>query len=801
MASTKELMSTVLDLRGLDMVTPVDLLENGHTPYSKNFRLYAQQADDRKVAVSSSKGPGYYTTPLGQVLYQGNTATDGAGVAKVGVIAGVHSFTFTATDSSRLTEIQLQVADTEGADGPLSVKVYSDAGGTPGKLLTESSILSGSIGNTPSWLSAKFLNSVQLSSGSQYWVVLSIQDDGKHNYDVITTTSGTHAWKTDSALSQLTQQTYAINYRIYTAPDQQCKGAYRFTRDNGNNVTVAVYGTTIYRVDDTTGTLIPIIGGLSSSATEYNFDNGDNKVFWVNGFDELTNWDGTIESQASNIVSNPSFNISTASYTAFIGNTITRITTDFHSNPASLQVTASTGIRGTLLSQILYANRRYKISYWAKGVAGTGNTFVTVNGGTTALAGSTVALPSGWTQFSFYYVPGSDVNTIEFKNTTDDFFLDDVSVIDTGIEYIIDDQLPVLSDIRFHKDRIWGQAAADANKIVFSENPGNPAFDPTGAIATTSRQQWYHAWLSVSYLYVPRPHNGSPITSMTSFQDSLTVTTQDNKYVISGYDRGTINQRQSTGSKGAISRRGVVADENQIWLVSDDGFYVHNGSSDTKISDPISPLFDACPRKSEITPVLWKNQVRFYMASEGSQVNDICAIYDKTLKEWMLDTDMYIDRALYYNDADDQGQLAEISSLTGTMYFAERSYNKLGAPIDFEYRLKYDSMKTPMQRKRIKRFYPILAGVDSTFTIQLAMDKDFEDSPRIKEQLLSTNGSKIGEFKLGDGTLLGGDKSFKPKRQSYSGYAYYWQLRVKRKGVNNRVAFIGAEFSYKTKRL
>ena len=106
-----------------------------------------------------------------------------------------------------------------------------------------------------------------------------------------------------------------------------------------------------------------------------------------------------------------------------------------------------------------------------------------------------------------------------------------------------------------------------------------------------------------------------------------------------------------------------------------------------------------------------------------------------------------------------------------------------------------------MQRKRLKRFYPILQGVDSTFNLQLAMDKDFEDSPKVKEQLLTTNGAKIGQFKLGDGTLLGGDKSFKPKRQSYSGYAYYWQLRVKRKAVNNRVAFIGAQFSYKSKRL
>jgi hypothetical protein len=81
------------------------------------------------------------------------------------------------------------------------------------------------------------------------------------------------------------------------------------------------------------------------------------------------------------------------------------------------------------------------------------------------------------------------------------------------------------------------------------------------------------------------------------------------------------------------------------------------------------------------------------------------------------------------------------------------------------------------------------------------MDKDFQDSPRVKDLLMTTNGAKWGEFNWGDGTLYGGDKSFNVRRQSYSGYAYYWQLRVSRRAVNNRVAFIGAQFSYKTKRL
>ena len=81
------------------------------------------------------------------------------------------------------------------------------------------------------------------------------------------------------------------------------------------------------------------------------------------------------------------------------------------------------------------------------------------------------------------------------------------------------------------------------------------------------------------------------------------------------------------------------------------------------------------------------------------------------------------------------------------------------------------------------------------------MDKDFQDNPRIKDVLLAVNGSTWGDFKWGDGTTWGGDKSFKHHRQSYPGSAYYWQLRIARKGVNNRVAFIGAQYKYRIKRM
>lgn len=801
-----EKTTSVLDLRGLDLVTPVDLLSNGHTPFAKNFRLYAQQADDRRVAVSSRKGPGFYVNPLSETMTTSNTSSTGGAIAEVGIITGVHAIKYTATNNNRLTRIDINLLDEVGARGPLLVQVYStDADGLAYKLLAESSILSGDIGDTPAYATARFVNAIKLVSGDDYLIVLRQQDDATKYYSLVTTTAGTVAQKTDSTLSQLTDQTYAINHKIYTSPDYTDKGAYRFNRDNGDNLTVVAIDQSMYYIDESSDSLVEVVSGLSSDAAEYNFTNGDNKVFWVNGYDELTAWNGVHESISAELVSNGTFEVNTTGWSATgggTGNAITRSTAQFHSGVASLSVTATAGsnVRAAQQTLALLKDHRYKITYWVKGASAASNSYVYMIG-PNAQAATPTNLTTSWQQVSFYYTPSVDVTAISMRGAANDFFVDDISIVDTGIEYIIDTELEILSDIEFHKDRIWGKTAADNNKLIFSENPGNPAFDPTGVTPTTAREQWYHAWLSVSFWHVPRPFNGSPVTSLTSFQDSLTITTQDNKYVMGGYDRGSFNLRQSSGSKGALSNVSVTSDENTIYFVGSDGFYEHNGSSDVKISGPISPLFDACGHKDRIVPVIWGNEVRFYMASQGSSVNDICVIYNKDLKEWQLDTDTFVRHAIYYSDANDEQQLVEFSSVTPVAYYAEQGYNSLGAPIDFEYDLKYDSMGVPGQKKRLKRYYPILQGVDSTYELQLAMDKDFQNSPKVKDILLTTNGAKIGEFLIGDGTLLGGDKSFRQHRQSYSGYAYYWQLRVKRKGVNNRVAFIGAQYSYKTKRL
>lgn len=262
----KEKMSAVLDLRGLDMVTPVDLLSDGRTPFSKNFRLYAQQTDDRRVAVSSRKGPGFHTLPIGETLSDSVGGSVGASKADVGVVTGVHAIPLTAPSSNRITRIDLKVSDNSQGSGPLMVQIYTDKDNMPSALLTESSILGGDIGPDEAWITARFINAIKMQSGTKYWIVIRMQDDGVNTYQLSTTTSGVPSWKTDSTLSQIVEQNYSVNYRLYTAIDGMDKGAYRFARDNGVNITLAAFGTTMYRVDESTSSFVKIIDGLSPLA-------------------------------------------------------------------------------------------------------------------------------------------------------------------------------------------------------------------------------------------------------------------------------------------------------------------------------------------------------------------------------------------------------------------------------------------------------------------------------------------------------------------------------------------------------
>lgn len=360
----------------------------------------------------------------------------------------------------------------------------------------------------------------------------------------------------------------------------------------------------------------------------------------------------------------------------------------------------------------------------------------------------------------------------------------------TTVETITDTELPILKYIRVYKDRLWGVVADEQNKIVFSEAPGNPSSSPVD-------EQWYYHWLSTSFMYQPAPKVADPIMALVPFQDVLKVLTTGNKIDIYGYDYDTFSAQQNADTKGTLSPS-TATDGTFLYTVGKEGIIRHNGTSGVIITTNVQPIYDAIQDKSKINIAYWNNTLRVYF---GSGAADQILIYDIIRDEWMRDTETWAKRGVAFNDADDDSQLAESSSLIGRIMFAETGYSALGKAIDFVYWTKYESLGAPANRKRIIKFFPLFEPADRDFRIDVSMDRDMQNLPLKKQVFLTVSGAEWGGFNWNDGTTWGSNTAFIAPRLRFPGYAYYYQTRISRRAINNQVKFYGTQYSYKMKRL
>jgi len=368
--------------------------------------------------------------------------------------------------------------------------------------------------------------------------------------------------------------------------------------------------------------------------------------------------------------------------------------------------------------------------------------------------------------------------------------LDGLRVWDgTTVSTITDAELPILNFIRVYKDRLWGVSASEPNKIIFSEAPGNPVGSPVG-------QQWYNAYLSTSFMYQPAPKVADPIIALEVYQDVLKVLTTGPKIDIYGYDDDTFSAKKSPDHTGTVSRS-VASDGQYLYCVSDQGIIRHNGTSGVNIATNIQPVFDGISDKTKVNLVVWKNTLRVYYGS--GPFRDIL-VYDIARNEWMHDTETHAKRGVVFSDTDDDGRLVESSSLVQAVYQAETGYSNLGKAIDFEYWTKYESLGAPAMKKRILKYFPLFEPSDIDFSIKVSIDKDLRNEPTDSYVTLTTTGTKWGQFNW-DEADWGSNTAFNPVRLRFPGYAFYYQIRISRRAVNNQVKFYGSQYSYKLRRL
>lgn len=283
---------TIQSFQGLNTTFPYTQLKDSESPYFYNVRLYARNASDRRVAVGTRKGPGFYSVPLGETVDQQQTSTTGASGFAVTTTTWVGA-KFTAGATGRLSKVELNVKSNSSPTQHLMVKIYSDSSGAPGTLLATSSILSSSIGSSYDYEVARFVQAPQVTSGTSYWIVAHMQAGGSGSYAWSTTTSASTASTSSSSGGSWSSSAVAMNTKTYVATDKPFLGGIRFTPSNATAKTVIATGTAVYTVSDVNGTTTPIKTGLSASATEYNFAQSNDVLYTCNGQDTPQQWDGT----------------------------------------------------------------------------------------------------------------------------------------------------------------------------------------------------------------------------------------------------------------------------------------------------------------------------------------------------------------------------------------------------------------------------------------------------------------------------------------------------------------------------
>ena len=287
------------------------LMKRENLDYSKGLNTYVandvlkpeylRYITDARISTlgryGTRKGCDFYTVPAGETQDQAQTSTTGASDQTVGLTTW-RAMPFTAGATGRLTKVDIRIGNIGGtaATGPVIIEIRSNSSGSPStSILAQSSIPAASITGSYQYLSARFIEAPQVTSGTTYWIVVYIQSDGTNNYYWSSTTSGTsmkvstnsgYSWDTTSS---------DVNYKTYVSTDGPTLGTYRAYKSDGTKKTLMAHGTDVYSVNDGTGAITSIKSGLNASSEHYRFSSANDVVYYVNGYDAPRKWDFTTE--------------------------------------------------------------------------------------------------------------------------------------------------------------------------------------------------------------------------------------------------------------------------------------------------------------------------------------------------------------------------------------------------------------------------------------------------------------------------------------------------------------------------
>lgn len=290
-ATTTPFLDESYNLRGLDLITPDQVMTGGESPFNLNSRMYARNDGESRVAIRTRLGSIRLNTAQGETLGAQNVAAQTGDVAfsPTRIIAQP----FTAGSTGVLSRIDLELKRIAGSQGHVMVEVAADAAGLPGQILANSSILSSNILTSYGYLPAYFIDAPTLTNAVQYWLILSVQDNGAGSYNV-RQTADTGSLDMMSVNGQVSWSPLgaSFHFKSYMALDTGVKGYHRRYPSNGANRTLYAAAGSIYSSTDA-GVVTELDNTLNVNASYVRFAFVNDQSIWVNGSNNPRTWDGT----------------------------------------------------------------------------------------------------------------------------------------------------------------------------------------------------------------------------------------------------------------------------------------------------------------------------------------------------------------------------------------------------------------------------------------------------------------------------------------------------------------------------
>lgn len=289
LGTAQEVIDETYNLLGVNLVDPDQIMKPGEAAKADNSRIYAKNGDDKQVAVRTRYGSVKHTSAVGQAADASNSAATTGDLAFSTTIT--LAIPFTPTASKPLTKIDLPIKRDANAYGPVRIDIHADASGVPSDLLGETSIASNDVGTAYATGSARLMDAPNVVNGTQYWMLVYLQDNGSGNYYLKQTATGNVIKSLDGGTTW-SAQNVGVNFTTYLSTAGGVKGYFRRYPSNGQNRTLFAANGSVYAADDL-GNVTELDNTLNAGASVVRFDHVQDKTFWVNGVNNPRWYDGT----------------------------------------------------------------------------------------------------------------------------------------------------------------------------------------------------------------------------------------------------------------------------------------------------------------------------------------------------------------------------------------------------------------------------------------------------------------------------------------------------------------------------